>query len=208
MKKRGKKLINKDSFFYAIGIFFIFLGVFSIIWAVKEGRPQQIIWLCYIGLIMLGIGFLLKKDILISSQLNILIIPILVWNIDFWYILTTGNTLWGITDYFFFDSRTAISNLVTLQHIYTIPLAFIGLYLMKIKRKDSWKISIAQMGIIFILGRLFTPQANNMNCIYKSCFPLINVTQNYWLVWIILTLSIILMTNFILNRIPIFNQKN
>ena len=98
MKEPTKKVI-----IYFIGFVFLIFGIATIvntILHVNEGLAP-ILWFSYIGLIVLAIGCFKRDGSLIASQLCILIIPYIIWNIDFFYILLTGNSLWGITNYFF-----------------------------------------------------------------------------------------------------------
>lgn len=75
---------TKNIILNLIGILYIILGIGAIINTIYlELGLAPILWFSYIGIILIGIGVLSKNHLLILSQLNILIIPYLFWNIDF-----------------------------------------------------------------------------------------------------------------------------
>jgi len=102
----------------------------------------------------------------------------------------------GITDYFFSEGRSVLSNFITLQHIYTIPLIIYGLVLMKIKGKGAWKITYIEAGLLFIISRYFIPASVNMNCAHSNCLGFA-VPIPYEIAWI----SVVLIVAYSLDRI-------
>jgi len=190
---------TKNIILNLIGILYIILGVGAIINTIYiELGLAPILWLCYIGVILIGIGFLMKNYLLVLSQLNILAIPLLFWNIDFYSILLTGNSLFGITEYFFI-SGPLIGKIISSQHLFTIPLAIYTIYLIKIK-SNAWLISFFQITIVFFITRLISSPDQNINCVFKSCMN-IQFTGFYPLIWFIGFFVIIFVTNFILMNI-------
>jgi len=165
MKKTTNKNITKF-----LGILFIIWGVASIIDGVIEARwgAASILWLSYVALLVIGIGILRRDSSLIASQIAIIGIPYVLWNIDFFYNLFTQKSLWGITDYFF-TQGPLISKIIPLQHVFNIPLSLYAIYLIGLKRKDFWRISIMEIAILFVITRLATTYDENVNCIYHNC---------------------------------------
>jgi len=123
-----------------IAILLLFIGIVAIINQIFHKNIDHIFWLSYTTLIIIGIGILRKDSFLIVTQLNIITIPFLVWTLDFFYYLITNNSLWNITNYIFL-AGPILPKIVSLQHIYTIPLAFLALYIIKLNKKDMWKVS-------------------------------------------------------------------
>jgi len=200
--------IKKEISLSILGIFFLGMGLFSISLAIIQGEMDIIFWFCYIGWSIIGYGILTRNSFLIISQLNILTIPTIIWNIDFFYYLFTKKILFGITSYFF--SRTDIlANLVSIQHIYSLPLAFFSIYLIKTKRKDFFKLSLIQIFIIFILSKLLTQKINNVNCVFKSCMNLGLEIKDpiYSLIWFISYIIMIIITNFIIIKINLCKAR-
>lgn len=197
MKEKTKNIILN-----VIGIFFIILGIFSSAYAIFIGQGSLIFWFCYVGIILLGIGIFKRSSYLILVQLNILLIPLLLWTIDFIFFLIFKKTFFGITNYFF-QPQSVISRLISLQHLYTLPLGLFSLYLIKLKRKDAWKISLFQMIILFFITRIFT--TDNINCVYKSCILIqINNPILYFFVWFIVAFILVMLSNLIMDTIKIF----
>ena len=125
---------TKGTILTVIGIFFIVFGLMAIIVNLLLDSPQQILWFCYWALLLLGIGTIRKNSFLLAAQLNVMTIPLLIWNVDFFYFWITKEPLIGIANYFFID-RPLVSQIISIQHLITIPLAFYALSLIKIKRK-------------------------------------------------------------------------
>ncbi|MEN7982728.1 MAG: hypothetical protein ABFQ65_04755 [Nanoarchaeota archaeon] len=200
MKLKTNKLIV-----FVLGIYFFSLGILAIINTLISKNYFGILWICYFGLLFVGIGMLMRNSSFILSQLNLLIIPLIFWNIDFFYRLITGNPFFGITDYLFVGQKT-LGNFITLQHIYIIPFALYAIYLIKLKRTDAWKISFLEISLIFLLSLLFSPAEKNVNCIFNSCVSFVNVSGIwYHLFWIFLVFIMILITNFLI--VFIFKKK-
>ena len=194
----------KKGYLIILGVFLIFLGVSAIALSIMNKNYDQILWICYDSLILIGIGCLIGNSYLIASQLNILTLPILIWNIDFFYVLITGNTLWGITNYYFDTGFLNFSRFISLQHLVVIPLALYALYTLKIKRKDAWKLSLIQIVLLFSIIYFFVPPTNNVNCIFKPCInyliPYLNGIA-YNIFWFVGYIIMILLTNFLLIKL-------
>lgn len=187
---------SRDILLKVIGAYFLLLGIFSITYAVINKNPDQILWLCYISLTIIGIGVIIKNKNLILSQITILTIPLIIWNMDFFYHLITKNSLWGITDYFFESYHNKLEKFISLQHIYVIPITLTVVYLIKNRKytlNKILKISFIQMALIFIIGRFFTNPESNMNCVFRNCLPL-SFNFPYPLLWIISVTLMILIT--------------
>ncbi|MFH1238159.1 MAG: hypothetical protein V1491_01855 [archaeon] len=190
-----------------IGIFFLFLGIIAIANSIHDQNPTQILYLCYLSLILIGIGILTKRSFIIMSQVYILAIPLLIWDIDFLYWLIFSKPLWGITDYFFINNLFNIGKIISLQHLFTVPLAIYSASLIGVKRKDAWIWSFIQIILIFIAVNMFSPPELNVNCVFNSC---INVYfwLPYNLIWFLIIFSMTFITSVILNYLPIIKVKN
>ncbi len=187
-----------------IGIFFIIFGITAIINSIYIGSLERIFWFCYAGLILMGIGIISDNGEIVASQLAILTIPFIFWNIDFFYLLFTKQTLWGITNYFFNAESNNLDRIITFQHVFTLPLAYAFLFFHKPKRKDFWIISLIQIFIFYIIGILFTSPESNINCVFKSCLS-VTFPGPYPITWFIIFGLIIGITSLAL--IKIFYKK-
>lgn len=192
MKERVKKIILN-----LLGIYFLILGITAIFLSFYRQIPTQVLYACYIGIILIGVGILTRKSFLILSQIYIIAIPSLVWGIDFVHWLIFKTPLWGMTDYFFFSSAISLDKFVSLQHFYTIPLAILAVKLIG-KSKGAWKLSLIQIIIIFILVKLFSSPELNINCVFYSCIN-IKWALPYEIIWFLISFSIVGITALLLN---------
>jgi|GEM_PF-519709 len=202
---------NNDGLIKFFGIFFILLGIVALVNTLYQSKPESILWFCYLGIFLIGLGMLWKNPILVTSQLNILTIPLLIWTVDFIHFIVTGTSLLGIVDYFFNPDFPLFSRLISMQHIFTIPVSLFVLQRMKSRKmKNSWKFSLLQLTLIFAITIFLTNQEDNINCVYHSCGNLYSgPSVLYPLVWFGSGLVLVVLTNFlILKLINIKESKN
>jgi hypothetical protein len=202
--------MKKKIFLRIIGIFYLVIGVSAIINTISQNTKHElglapILWFSYIGMILLGIGVLKRDSMLVLSQLNILGIPYLFWNFDFYYQLFSGKTLLGIAEYVFVPGPI-IGKIITSQHLITIPLALVAIYLIGLKRKDAWKLSFIQLIIVFFITRFATSPVENVNCVYKNCANFNFGFLPYWVEWFVAMFLLVYVTNWIV--VKIFYKKN
>ncbi len=191
---------NKNVIVNFIGVIYLVFGIVAILNTVYSRHQQApILWICYVGLILLGIGALRKNDLLIVSQLNILAIPLIIWSVDFFYVLFTGGSLLGISNYFFVPGPT-IAKVVTSQHLFTIPAGIYLLYLIKIKSKKMWIVSLIEVSFLFFASRFFSSPEENVNCVYSSCAGF-DLPMYYPFSWFLSYFVMIMVVNFVLMRI-------
>jgi len=208
MKKRGKTIT-----LVLLGAFFLILGITAIILSLYRQMPSQILYACYVGIILIGIGILTKKSFIILSQIYILAIPSLIWSIDFIHWLIFNRPLWGITNYFFIDTSAILDKFVSLQHLYLIPVSIYAVKLIGVKRKDAWKLSLIELTILFAAVVILSPPALNVNCVFSSCMN-INFGMPYTLVWFLVSFGMVGITALLLNyflwikKVKNKNRKN
>ena len=198
MKKRDIGKVDKI-ILNLIGIFFILLGVIGILNYVRQGEYQIILWFCYLGMILLGTGILKRNSFLIVSQLNILAIPLILWSIDYIYYLINAESLLGLAGYFFV-LESALQKVISSQHVFTLPLALYALYRIGVKRKDAWKVSIPLIIGFYFASILFTSEALNINCVYRSCFSF-SFPGPHNIMWFVSAFLMIFISNFILVKL-------
>ena len=197
---------NRNILFTVLGAFFIFLGIVAFYTGFQHGGISAVLWFSYTILLIVGIGLLFRSSYLLASQLNIIVFPYIVWNIDFFYVFFTGNSLFGITDYFFYPGRNILNQLVTLEHVFTIPVCLIAIYFFKLKRKDFWKLSAVQVTLFFFLTRIFSSVEENVNCVFENCLPFFIPLGIYPFAWFLGYGIMIALTTFLLTRIKVFNK--
>ena len=188
-----------------VGGLFLILGILAYYNGFQASGLAGVLWFSYIALFLIGIGILTKNSYLIGSQINIIFIPYIVWSIDFFYVLITSESLWGITNYFF-TSRPILSQIITLQHLFIIPVSLMSLYFIKLKRNDFWKLSLIEVATFFFLIKIINP-AENINCVFENCLPLQITLIPYPLLWFLIYIVMIFLTNSLLIKSKIFIKK-
>ena len=194
MEKKRNILLN------SIGFFILFYGLFAISYSIYRGKPSWIFWFCYISMVIMGIGAIKKNSLLITSQINLLFFYLLFWNIDFFYQLISSKPLWGITDDFFKELLIP-ARIISLEHLFLLPLGFFLLYIIKLERSDHWKLSLIQAGLLAITTRFLTLEEYNVNCIFYKCTSFLPSGEFYIYSWICLNILAIFLTAFIINKI-------
>lgn len=188
-------------FLNLVGIVFILFGVAAIIQSFVESNPLQILWLCYASIIILGIGIIKKNGFLLLTQINIMFIPMVVWNIDLFYTFITNKPLLGITNYIFkYGGPFRLEFLISSQHLFAIPLSILLLYFIKIKRKDAWKWSSIEILSFFIFTRLFTPKILNINLAFGPFYESGISYLTYSISWMVGFIIVIFLTNLLFTR--------
>jgi hypothetical protein len=169
-----------------------------------------LLWICYPTITLIIWGILYKKPNLILSQLMLIIVPDLIWTVDFVGILVTGNSFLGVANYFF-EPGSLLRKLVTLQHLFVIPLSILALSIIKtdkIKLK-LLLISFAELMIFFALSFIL-PSDYSINCLPTSTgctsfvFP---ETIPYPLMWIIVEFSFVFISYLIFRFLPFIRNK-
>ena len=201
---------NKLSLF--LGILILFYGLLAIVYSIFSGEASWIFWMCYIGMILIGIGTITKNKTLIQSQLNILTIPLFFWTLDFTITLISGNSPFGTTAYFF--ELKPFAKIISLEHLFLVPLGITCLFLTNKQQKPQKNknntiifLSIIQVIIVISLTLLLTPPSENVNCAFKSCFSFVPSNDFYLLYFFTIALICILIINTILNRL-LSNNSN
>jgi hypothetical protein len=189
-----------------IGVLFLFYGLFAISFSIYRGKPDWIFWFCYIAMVLIGIGTIKKDGKLVAAQLNLVSAYLIAWNIDFFYQLITNKPLWGITDYFF-GELLILARVISIEHFFLLPLGLYLLYETKLE-KGHLKLAILEGTLIYILTIVLTNPKFNVNCAFKSCVPFIPTNTYYQIVWYILTAITVILTAFVINKIPIFHKKD
>ena len=204
MKEKSKKII----LYLIAGIFLFFLSC-AIIFYFQFKLYIGLLWICYTAITIIILGIILKKPSLILSQVIILTFFDIFWIIDFFYMLITGNSFLGITNYFF-DNNFLLKKILTLQHIFTIPLSVVALSLIKVKKNNKIILmSFAEIIFFYLLSFLLPPEYG-INCLPISTFCTSFVFPKsipYPLIWLVLLSSFSIISYYILTSIPFLKKK-
>lgn len=178
-----------------VGVYYVFLALLAIAIAVWLGHWENTLWFCYLAIICIGIGILTRNGDLLLAQANILFVPLLIWNIDFWGSILAGHPLLGFTDYFWHDPP--VSRFVSLQHIYTLPVVVAALTQIRPRNFHAWKLSMLEMTFLFVLSRIFTSPQFNINCVYG---PRVEINVSFYYPYPLAWFVVVFMMVFVGDR--------
>ncbi len=123
--------------------------------------------------------------------------------------LITGSSFLGITNYFF-DNNFLLKKIITLQHLFTIPLSIFALSLMKVKKNNKILLtSFIEIIAVYLLSFILPPEYG-INClpmpstctsfVFPSFIP-------YPLIWFAFTFFFSLMFYLLLTSLPFIQKK-
>jgi hypothetical protein len=207
MKKK-----EKDIILYGIAGIFFLTFFFILFYFLGHRQYIPLFWICYTSMALITLGIVIKKPNLILSQAIILMVPDLLWTIDFFSILITGNSPFGLTTYFFVENRSLLQEFLSLQHFFAVPLAVWALSLMKIKKKENYKallIGSIEISFFFLLGFIL-PAGFGVNCLPTPTVCTSVVFPKfipYLLIWIILQFLFITISYFVITFLLLLIKK-
>ena len=112
---------------------------------------------------------------------------------DFLFRLITGNVLFGFTSYMF-TGGFEIGKIISLQHLFVVPLGIFALYKVKTVHFNFWKIALVQVFLMFIPIYFLTNRLDNINCVFSECIPL-NFGLTQFAAWFVGYFLIVIITN-------------
>lgn len=186
-----------------LGITMILVVIHLISWK----NYSAFLWICYTAIPLTIIGIVTRKSWLILSQVSILLIPDLLWTIELIYVIITGNPMFGVSTYFL--ERTFFEKIVSLQHIYTVPLSILALSFIKIKKDYRiLLLSLAEILFFFVLTINIASIEYPVNCLPTNCTTFSLDFLPYNLIWIISTFSFAIIGYFIITSLPFVKEKS
>ncbi len=184
-----------------IALLNLFFGIASIIVFIKLGIPAYILWFCNHQSFVYALAIWKRNPRWITAELNLGIIPQLLWGIDFLGYILSGKFIWGITEYMFVENYAASTYYISLQHFILAPMAIYALYKIGKPTMKDWKLTMVHIAIMIALTFAFTTADYNVNCAYKNdCVPYLPKIVPFWpLVWSMIALFVIILpTNYLL----------
>lgn len=150
----------------ALFLFLLWILV-SVAWY-RRYNPRYLLWFCDITLLMTAIGLFLHSGMLVTAQLTAILLFHTGWNLDFWLFLLCGYLPIGSTGYMFYHDLTLLEkSLSFFNHVFIVPLAFWGAYILGTPKR-AWLVQCAQTFLIFLLTYFFTRPEENINWMFGS----------------------------------------
>ncbi len=195
---------------YSILVVFFLLILLSVITNLILKQYMNLLWLCYINMALVLAGIIAKKPNLILSQILILMIPDLLWIFDFLGILITGTSFLGTAKYFFTGSRGLLSQIVSIQHLFTIPLSLLALSLIKVKKSYKALLISSIQIVLFLVLMSLIPGNHGVNCLPNPeiCTSLqMPEFIPYPLFWLAMEFFFIAISYLIVSFLPFIKKK-
>ncbi len=190
--KKARNLLN------FIGVFFLITGILQYIIPVSEGNYAHFIWFSGHVTILLGVSILLRNRFVVTAELCIALIPETFWSIDFLGKVFFNKYILGVTQYIF-EQKFNLVTLLNLQHLLIVPLGLVALWYIRMD-KNGWKGSLVHMSALWVLG-FAAGQSYNINCVFRSCMPSLENLSSYMVLWPVMVLTMIFISNVILQII-------
>jgi hypothetical protein len=200
MKFDREKVLN------FIGVSLIFFAIVNLIIKFFYGVLIEFFWFCNNVPIFMGISILLRKRKLFVGSFLLLIIPSLVWNIDFFSYLFRGDVLLGDVSYFQNFGNIFLRISSGFVHFSTLLLSTWTLFLVKGDIKNSWIYGFIYGLLFFPFSFLLQGKLFNLNCVLESCIPFIPNFELFPFVFIFVYVLVVmiplnyLISKFIINR--------
>jgi hypothetical protein len=197
---------KKDNLLELIGFIFAGIYIYVLILFFSTNYIQGLFWGCYIGILIITISIFLKNSDLLCSQIFLILIPDLLWILDFFSQILFGNSIIGL-DNSFFTSPFLSRKILSLHHLLTPILSLTALSLLRPPKKfsKSLLISFIELFLIFVISPYLNFK-DNINCLPSSqgCI-LFNLPfyLPYALFWI-MTTSFFILISFLLIKFVYF----
>lgn len=131
----------------------------------RQYGPASFLWFSDIALLLLVPALWFESPLLTSMMALAVVLPELAWNIDYFFRLTTGVTLIGLTDYMFEASIPRLIRALSLFHV-ALPLLLIWMLhrLGYDRRALLWQTLLT--AVVLPLSYFVSNPRDNVNWVY------------------------------------------
>lgn len=120
------------------------------------------LWLCHLGNIILAIGLWTENPLILSWQALALLIPDLIWTLDFLIGLTTGQTPLGSAWYMFHPAFPRLQKALALFHLF-LPLLLTYCLVRFGYDRRALPLHLGYCWIVFPLSYCVSTETDNIN---------------------------------------------
>ncbi len=151
----------------------------------------NLLWFCDIAIIITFFGLWFESSLLVSTAALSSIATQLVWQVDYFFHLVTGNRLFGFSDYMFDATLTTFNKAVSMFHVW---MPYMLLYSLRILRYNRTALLvqtlIACIAILlsFLLTKDMFGPAGNLNKVYGLSDKEPQTWMEPWL-WLIVVMA-------------------
>lgn len=147
------------------GVYTLWLAVWVPVYWLHAG-PQNFLWLCDVGNLLLGAALWLESPLLFSSQATGLLVPQTLWAVDFLAALAVGVHPFGGTEYMFDASKPLWLRSFSLFHLAVPPLLLWGVWRLGYDRRGL-RLETALAWVLLPLTWRLVPPEHNVNWVWE-----------------------------------------
>jgi hypothetical protein len=146
--------------------FTLFVAVLVPVWWLEYG-PANFLWACDIALFVTVIALWRESRLLASMMAVAVLVPELLWNLDFLVRLFAGRDLIGLdaTGYMFDAAIPLWRRGLSLFHVF-LPLLLLWLVAQLGYHVRAWLVTTALCWLVLPISYLFTDPARNINWVF------------------------------------------
>ncbi len=185
-------MAKKERILDILGWIFLLLGIASVCGHLVFQNWRYAIWFCNHAMIITGLAVIYRNRFWLTAMLNWAVIPVSIWTLDFIVRVVFGVFIFGVTTYMFEGS--VWNNLMSLQHLFTVPLMLYAMHLLKKPAKWAWLGTTAHGIILWIISYYFITPDYNVNCVHSAC-TLLNGLPYYVTLWPLIAILMFFLTN-------------
>eukprot|EP01129_Flabellula_baltica_P008556 TRINITY_DN3410_c0_g1_i1.p1 TRINITY_DN3410_c0_g1~~TRINITY_DN3410_c0_g1_i1.p1 ORF type:complete len:228 (+),score=30.88 TRINITY_DN3410_c0_g1_i1:25-708(+) len=132
-------------------------------------------WLCHIGILLCAIAHFFGKREYVAATIGAVAFPHLFWVLDFVLYLLIGYFPFGISSYLIWPDYSWIGVLVTLHHVWFIPLVIFTLkrWGMRLEWRHM-KLGFYMQVVVTLMTRVFVPYE------YDGVYLNVNLAHKMW----------------------------
>lgn len=127
----------------------------------SRGRPEDLLWMSHVALLLAALGLLTRRPRLLSTALTCVLLLHTMWLVDAAVGLTAGLFPLGIATYL--ADADALTWIGTLHHFYLVPLLIVLVVRCRCFEPAVLAAASALFAVLSILSRCLTPPSVNVN---------------------------------------------
>jgi len=171
----------KKTTFLLIGIGCFLWWLIDFFYKLRLYQEYHFLWFCSISLLLIAIGFIFRKPAILISVLSIALIFQVDWILDFFSHAFFLTPLTTSTSYIFEYGHTLPEFILSLRHLFMIPLAFLGIKEIKKTGKYAIIVTISILILLGVVSFFITTPVYNINCSQRPCWTTqTNISKWVW----------------------------
>jgi hypothetical protein len=142
-----------------------FVGVLVPVYTRQYG-VGNFLWFSDVALLLGCVAVWLEHPLLASTQAVAVVVPELLWIVEFAIRLTTGARVFGLTEYMFDRSIPLLVRALSLFHVW-LPVVLIWLVLRLGYDRRAFVAQVAMGTLLLVLSYALTPARDNVNWVHR-----------------------------------------